>query len=169
MLKFADEFEIKLGGVTVMDVDQRILNYIQKISGKMSWDVETVYHDLKDPLPEQFAHRFDVFVTDPPYTFPGISLFALRGVQSLKPVAGKKGILCFSRRDPVHSRLLYANLNMMGLVPQELLPSFNRYVGAQMHAGTSSLLLCAFDGNLEFNTNIDVDRIYTACGKPKKD
>ena len=169
VLKFADEFGIKLGRMTVIDVDQRVLNYIQDTSEKMGWDVETVYHDLKDPLPEQLVHSFDVFVTDPPYTFPGISLFALRGVQSLKPVAGKKGILCFSRRDPFHSRPLYANLNMMGLLPQELLPSFNRYVGAQMHAGTSSLLLCAFDGNLDFNTDIDVDKIYTASRKLKKD
>tara|TARA_B100001123_G_scaffold292546_1_gene326076 strand:- start:318 stop:1346 length:1029 start_codon:yes stop_codon:yes gene_type:complete len=169
VLKFADEFGIKLGLITVMDVDQRILDYIHETSEKMGWVVETVCHDLKEPLPGLYNDRFDVFVSDPPYTLPGISLFALRGVQALKPVLGKKGVLCFSKREPVDSRLLYANLNIMGLVPQELLPSFNRYVGAQLHAGSSSLLLCALEGSLDFNPDFDVDKIYTASKKQRKD
>ena len=168
VLRFADEFGIKLGSTTVVDVDQRILSYIQNTSEEMGWDVETVYHDLKDPLPDEFTHTFDVFISDPPYTLEGISLFALRGVQSLKLCEGKKGIICFSRRKPVDSRLLYANLNLMGLVPEELLPSFNKYVGAQIHAGTSSLLLCVSAGSSDSNLDIDMSRIYTASGKRKR-
>ena len=43
------------------------------------------------------------------------------------------------------------------------------YVGAQLHAGSSSLLLCALEGSLDFNPDFDVDKIYTASKKQRKD
>jgi len=167
--RFADEFGIRLGRTTVVDVDKRILNYIRTTSEKMGWDIETVHLDLKDSLPVELVDTFDVFVCDPPYTLSGISLFALRGAQSLKPSQGKKGIICFSRRNPEDSCQLYSNLNLMGMVPQELLPSFNNYVGAQKHAGSSSLLLCVSTGNSDFNADFDLNGIYTASRKPNKE
>ena len=165
--RFADEFGLKLGRVTVVDIDKRILTYIQTTAKNKGWDIETRHADLRDSLPLDLADRFDVFITDPPYTLSGITLFSLRGVESLTPFQGKKGIICFSKRNPKDSQNLYANFNLMGMVPQELLPSFNNYVGAQMHSSSSSLLLCVSAGDSNFDVDLDLSGMYTASRKLK--
>lgn len=80
--------------VAVVDVDERLINFINKISEKYSLNIDAMVYDVQRDFPEDLRKKFDVFVTDPVETIPGLELFLSRGVSTLKGVgcAGYFGI-----------------------------------------------------------------------------
>ena len=70
--------------ITVVDIDERILELIEKASTIEKSNIECIQHDLRYPLREELLGRFDVFYTDPPYTAEGVKLFLSRGLQALR-------------------------------------------------------------------------------------
>ncbi|MCS7144986.1 MAG: bis-aminopropyl spermidine synthase family protein, partial [Archaeoglobaceae archaeon] len=48
--------------------------------------VEAHVYDVQKAFPEDFRKKFDVFVTDPVETIPGIKLFLSRGVSTLRGI-----------------------------------------------------------------------------------
>lgn len=70
--------------VTVLDIDERILNSISDMSKSHQYGIETIRHDLRKPLPKDLLDSFDVVFTDPPYTSSGIALFINQGLSALK-------------------------------------------------------------------------------------
>ncbi|MBC7081021.1 MAG: bis-aminopropyl spermidine synthase family protein [Thermoplasmatales archaeon] len=69
--------------VVAIDIDERIVNFINKVADEYSLPVDAYVNDIRKEN-EKFSKKFDVFVTDPVETIPGIKLFLSRGASSLK-------------------------------------------------------------------------------------
>jgi hypothetical protein len=69
--------------VEVLEIDSRLVDYINAIASRMDLRLSARVFDVQDPLPESLAGRFDTFVTDPVETLPGLTLFLSRGVSAL--------------------------------------------------------------------------------------
>jgi predicted methyltransferase len=54
--------------LAVVDTDADVLAWISAQTSGTGVKIETVRHDLRDPLPIDLAGGFDVVLTDPPYT-----------------------------------------------------------------------------------------------------
>ncbi len=70
--------------VTALDIDKRVVDYINTIADSYSLPLEAHVYDVQRALPEHLKGRYQVFVTDPVETIPGIMLFLSRGVSALK-------------------------------------------------------------------------------------
>ncbi|GIW65727.1 MAG: hypothetical protein KatS3mg094_246 [Candidatus Parcubacteria bacterium] len=69
--------------VYIIEIDQRLTDFINKISKKLNLNIKTLEYDVREPLPKSLINKFDVFVTDPVETERGLKLFLLRGFLSL--------------------------------------------------------------------------------------
>ena len=79
--------------VVVIDADERIIEYERKIAEEIGLRLECVNHNLIESIPRRFKNKFDVFVTEPPDTIKGNTLFFSRGVECLKKEEGKVGYI----------------------------------------------------------------------------
>ena len=70
--------------VVVIDIDDRLINFINIVAEEYSLSVEAFVYDVQQAFPDEFKKKFDVFVTDPVETIPGLKLFLSRGVSTLK-------------------------------------------------------------------------------------
>ncbi len=70
--------------IFVVDIDERLIDFINKTADKEGLAVEAMKYDVQQAFPEFLRKRFDVFVTDPVETIPGLKLFLSRGVSTLK-------------------------------------------------------------------------------------
>ena len=79
--------------ITVFDIDKDILKTIEEYKRKLKIKVpiETVRHNLLNPTPKKYRGKYDVFLTQPPDTVLGFTLFVSRGVELLKPKPGMVG------------------------------------------------------------------------------
>lgn len=123
--------------LTVIETDERIIDFINRFSRAESLPIECVRHDLRDALPAHLLQKFDTFVTDPPYTLEGLNLFVSRAISALKSGLGRQGFLSFGHKSPDESLEIHRSLVKMGLVVNELIPAFNRYEGASIIGGSS--------------------------------
>ena len=71
--------------LTVVDLDPRVLSYVERQLMGACFPVRLVEHDLRRPLPSTLAGRFDTVFTDPPYTAVGAELFLSRAASALAP------------------------------------------------------------------------------------
>ena len=69
--------------IVVVDIDERLINFINKTADRYNFNIEAHVQDLQEEN-EKFWNKFDVFVTDPVETLVGIKLFLSRSVASLK-------------------------------------------------------------------------------------
>lgn len=72
--------------IVVIDADERLVEFINRVSKKHSLNVSAHIYDVQKEFPEDFRKSFDVFVTDPVETLEGIKLFLSRGVSALKGI-----------------------------------------------------------------------------------
>ncbi|MEM0214418.1 MAG: bis-aminopropyl spermidine synthase family protein [Archaeoglobaceae archaeon] len=70
--------------VVVVDIDERLVNFINSVAKELGLKVEAHIYDVQKAFPDKFRKKFDVFVTDPVETIPGIKLFLSRGASTLK-------------------------------------------------------------------------------------
>jgi len=71
--------------IFVVDIDERLIEYINKVAEEENLRIEAEVQDLQKDN-EELKKKFDVFVTDPVETLPGIKLFLSRCVASLKGI-----------------------------------------------------------------------------------
>jgi N4-bis(aminopropyl)spermidine synthase len=128
-----------LRGLTVLDVDRRLLDFIAAQAAGLGVPVELIEHDARAPLPAGLREAFDVVCTDPPYTVAGAELFLSRAVSALRPEAGAHVFFSFGARRPDETVRTQSLIAGMGLAVRALLPNFNSYLGAGILAGTSHL------------------------------
>ncbi|WP_075779795.1 GNAT family N-acetyltransferase [Streptomyces acidiscabies] len=121
--------------VTVVDISAEILGYIQEVAGTLGTRVETVEHDLRDPLPEQLRDRFDVAMTDPPYTPEGARLFLSRAVEGLRPGAAHSVFFSFGGKSPDQMLAVQREIMDLGLVTHGHIRNFNEYEGSGILGG----------------------------------
>ncbi len=115
--------------VTILEIDERLVNFIKEVSDEYNLNIDARVHDLRQPLPEDVVGAYDTFFTDPPETVEAIKAFVGRGVATLKGprCAGYFGV---TRRESSLDkwRRIQIELLNMGLVITDLLHNFNEYV-----------------------------------------
>ena len=137
LLRKAVGVEAKL---SVVEIDQRVVTHIRTVSEAEGFGVEVLPHDLRNPLPETLSEQFDVFFTDPPYTLEGLGLFVSRGISGLRKGGGRQAFIAFGHKDPEEQKAVVQTISDAGLSIGEMRPGFNRYEGAQVLAGVSSMI-----------------------------
>jgi hypothetical protein len=130
--------------ITVVDSDERILDYIAMVAAQHGWTIRTLFADLRIALPRSVEASCDLVLTDPPYTPEGMRLFLARGLESLKPASYARLLCCygFSERHPALGLKVQAVLHDLRLVTEAILPHFNRYRGAEAIASSAALYVC---------------------------
>nr|SBO94700.1 FIG00663841: hypothetical protein [Nonomuraea gerenzanensis] len=120
--------------VTVVDVDDRILAYIDE----QRLGVRTRWADLRLGLPSS-AKDHDLALTDPPYTPEGTGLFVARAVEGLKD--GGRVLLAYgaSERTPLLAFKVQQELSELNLAYEAIYPDFNRYFGAEAIGSAADL------------------------------
>ena len=133
-------------GITVVDIDGRLLEVITGISEEEGLGIRCILHDLREPLPEEFMGAFDTFLTDPPYTIPGLELFLSRGVQALRWRKTSTAYMAYPDKPPLEMLEAHGAINWMGLYVDELIPRFNMYIGAEILGNITSMFRLVVTG-----------------------
>ncbi len=159
---FSIRHGLKVRSLNIFDIDQRILTFVESISKKLGFQVNLYEIDLIEKLQDFYKKRYDVIISDPPYTLEGLTRFAGVSAQMVKEDTGGIAFLSYPNLGPVDNSLFFRNIADLGFSPQELIPGFNEYVGAQMHAGKSNIGRFFVSGNDMSVSEIYTDRIYTS-------
>jgi len=131
--------------ITVVDVDERILDHIAARAGAAGPRVRCLFGDLRQLLPPSAAEWADLVVTDPPYTPEGVGLFLSQALRALRDRDGGRIIMAygFSERQPTLGLKTQEAVSRLGLAYEAILPNFNRYRGARAIGAASDLYVCA--------------------------
>lgn len=124
--------------LTVLDLDDEILAFYED-----NTRIQTVKHDLREPLPSKLRGRFGTVFSDPPYASAGFGLFAARGVQALKADGRLYMQLGFSRRARERGLAKQRLLLDMGFLIEAAEPGAAHYDGAESIGAVSTLLTLA--------------------------
>ena len=166
--------------ITVVDIDDRVLNYQSEIARKVSLkNFNVLNHDLRESIPKNIVNKYDIVVTDPPYTNEGLRLFLKRAKQVLKsnivvdgrnyPIIGKKCLLSFGNKPPNEMQRLQFSILDHGFIINEMIPDFNHYKGASIIGQFSHLyyLQSVNNPSSKYNLSLNIGPIYTSEVKSK--
>ncbi len=119
--------------VTVVDLDERLLGYIDAVATARGWRIRCLHADLRFGLPPAAADSADLVFTDPPYTPDGMALFVSRAVACLRTAVQGRVIAAYgySARQPALGLAVQQAMQRCGVVFEAILPEFHRYHGAQ--------------------------------------
>jgi len=126
--------------ILVVETDPSWIDLIHETAQAEGLEIEVLRHNLRDPLPERLHGQFDTFVTDPPYTAAGMTLFLSRAIQALRPGGGGYGLFSFAHQSPLELLQIHSNLVRMGLVAREIIPTDAETRG-QNGVGTQSQMM----------------------------
>jgi len=156
-------------GITVIDIDERLIKVIEGVSRDAGLGIECIVRDLRLPLPEELRGRFDVVLTDPPYTVPGLELFLSRGVDALRRRKTASVYLCFADKPPLEMLEVHRAITGMGLFVRELIPRFNLYEGAEMFGNTTFMArLATTEETTPVITGVFEGKMYTGEVRPTR-
>lgn len=141
--------------ITVCDIDDRIIEHIDKISKSENLEINLCKHDFRDPFPKNFPSDFDIVFFDPAYTPSGINNWLNRALEASLGKGSNKDrknqarlseiqyFLCFGYTDKSKERGLKAQqiISSLGLVIQEKFKHFNKYYHAESINSTSDLYI----------------------------
>lgn len=115
--------------VIVVDIDKRIVNYINDVAKRYNLNLEAFEYDASKKLEEKFIGKFDTFLTDPVETVKGMRLFLSRCVQALKG-KGSAGYFGLSHFESSLKKWyeIEKDLLDMNLVITDMLRDFNEYL-----------------------------------------
>lgn len=118
--------------IVAVDIDERLINFINSVASEYSLNVEAVVYDVQRAFPEEYRKKFDVFVTDPVETIPGLKLFLSRGVSTLKGV-GCSGYFGLTTLEASRKKWyeIQKMLHDMGFVITDIRRKFNVYPGEE--------------------------------------
>jgi predicted methyltransferase len=134
LLRFVRQFGGRIEELVVVDIDQRLLDFVEGELAGAPFPFRCLQWDVRDP----FAGRFDTVVTDPPYTAVGARLFLSRAADALDGPGSNVFFSFGSRRRGVQFEVQQAIVEL-GLEIRALTRDFNDYVGAGVLGGTSHL------------------------------
>jgi N4-bis(aminopropyl)spermidine synthase len=155
----------------VVDIDKDILNFINFITEKEKFNIETYYHDLRNPLPKDKFKKFNLIFTDPPYTPSALELWLTRCLEASlgsgtnkkrkKPevLSSKYYFVCYgyTNRETERGLKIQEIITKMGLVIQEKIRDFNNYYGAESLGSKSDLYLLQPTPKINLR-KIDIER-----------
>jgi predicted methyltransferase len=141
--------------VTVVDIDSRLLRFLEMVAREEDLPIETFEHDLRNPLPKSDFKRYDTVFFDPPYTPEALNIWLIRAIEATitggpdrkkkKPevLSRKHYLMCYGYTDRETERGLKIQkvLTSLGLVIQEKVRDFNRYHEAESIGSKSDLLV----------------------------
>lgn len=127
--------------ISVVDIDERILAYIDEQSAKRNLSIRTSWADLRLGLPASALEQADLAITDPPYTPEGIGLFVARAVEGLRDPEQGRVLLAYGvgERMPMLALKVQHMLGELNLVNEAIYPDFNRYLGAEAIGSAADL------------------------------
>lgn len=128
--------------IGVLEIDNRLTSFIEKVARDLGVDVAIYTMDLRDPLPDELLMRFDTFFTDPPETMEALKLFIERGIASLKGpyCAGYFGIT--NAESSIHKRYEFQKyLSRIGVMITDIIGNFNYYINWDYYANTPAYKL----------------------------
>ena len=130
--------------ITVVDLDERILEYLDTVATARGLRVRCLVGDLRFGLPGPARDWADLVFTDPPYTPEGVRLFLARGVQGLRDREHGRLLMAYgySDRHPALGWQVQQAAAGLGLTFEAILPGFSRYLGAQAVGSASDLYVC---------------------------
>ncbi|MGW6447019.1 bis-aminopropyl spermidine synthase family protein [Lentzea sp. NPDC055074] len=130
--------------ITVVDLDERLLEFIDSRAQARGLDIRTLHCDMRFGLPQAVLESADLVFSDPPYTPEGMGLFAGRGIEALEDIASGRLLLAygFSDRTPALGLKVQQELQKLGLVFEAILPAFHRFDGAQAIGSAADLYVC---------------------------
>ena len=137
--------------ITVIEIDQRLIDFINSIAREYGFNIHAQTYDVRKDLPEEMRRKFDVFVTDPVETIPGIKLFLSRATSGLKG-EGSAGYFGLTTLEASKRkwREIQRMLHEMNFVITDIIPKFSTY---------------PMQDNLEISiTNCDVWEMVTSLG-----
>jgi hypothetical protein len=146
--------------ITVVDLDERLLEFIDSRASARGLDIRTLHCDMRFGLPASVLESCDLVFSDPPYTPEGMGLFAGRAVEALAEIASGRVLLAygFSDRTPALGLKVQQELQKLGLVFEAILPAFHRFDGAQAIGSAADLYVCRPTGRRAVSGGT---RIYT--------
>ncbi|WP_106586702.1 bis-aminopropyl spermidine synthase family protein [Murinocardiopsis flavida] len=125
----------------VVDIDERMLDYIDTAARRLGLPVRCHFADLRLGLPPSVRGGADLAFTDPPYTPDGVALFTARAVEGLAAPTAGRVLLAYgaSETTPGLTAKAQARLSRLNLVSEAVWPDFNRYLGAEAIGAASDL------------------------------
>jgi len=113
--------------ICVLDIDEKLGEYINEICKKHKLDIEFYHYDVSDPLPKTFVGKFDIFSSEPLETLSGLKAFLARGVSCLKD--NGSGYFGLTRAEASYKKWLEIEkfLNRMNCVITDLISGFSVY------------------------------------------
>ena len=125
----------------VVDIDERILEFIDDQAARLGLDVRCLHADLRFGLPAGAAGVADLVVTDPPYTPEGVRLFLARGLAGLRDRENGRLVMAYGygERHPALGLKVQRAAQELNLACEAMLPGFNRYIGAQAIGSASDM------------------------------
>ncbi len=142
--------------ITVVDIDDRILNYINSINTDISLNITTIKYDARQLPPSSLVNTFDCLFTDPPYTIEGLKLFLSRGLYMLKNEGNLNVFFSFANKQPKVTLEMQKSFNDLGLVITEIHKHFNFYEGAKIIGGFSQMICLTTTPNY----SLIIDDVY---------
>ncbi len=128
--------------ITVFDIDTDILNAIEKISADLNLkNIRTRQIDFRKDLKSSDMNKFDVIVTDPPYTRNGISLFLNTATKLLKSSGYVYLYYGNSYKSPEKTLKIQEVISKYNFVIEDKIDKFARYYGAESIGSASSLYI----------------------------
>ena len=102
--------------VTVVDVDDRLLEFVDARAAERGWTVRCLHADFRFGLPPAVREWADLVFSDPPYTPEGMALFAGRAIESLADTGRGRVLLAygFSDRTPALGLKVQQELQRLG-------------------------------------------------------
>ncbi len=113
--------------ITVLDIDKRVVDYINNKAKNMSVKLEAYEYNVKEPLPETFIEKYDVFSSEPLETYSGLRAFLLRGTLALKK--GGSAYVGLSRSEANPKKWIYFQKTILkfGYYITDIRLKFSRY------------------------------------------
>ncbi len=127
--------------IVVVDVDERLLDYLDSVARTDRLHITCTYADLTVSLPASVTGSASVVFTDPPYTPAGVATFVARSIEALDLRHPARIVMAygFGPDHPALGLQVQRQLLALELAIESIEPGFNRYLGAQAIGSRSDL------------------------------
>jgi predicted methyltransferase len=139
----------------IFEIDDDLINFFNQIKEKFNLNIIIKKYDLRKPLNFYNLPKFDLIISDPPYTISGLRLWLTRAIEllvgkgsnkkrkSIKFLKNKFIILSFgyTEKNLEKGYLIQETITNLGLLIHTKIRSFNKYIEADSINNESDLYI----------------------------